>query len=87
MNCANFVFIPRGFTRERLEELYLRFYRAFYKRPSGVLNFVSMLWKSPESWRRVIRNLGAFIGAAWQMKLQSMAGAGGSRGQRKTTKD
>ncbi|HNX50978.1 MAG TPA: radical SAM protein [Thermoanaerobaculaceae bacterium] len=75
MNCANFVFIPRGFTRERLEELYLRFYRAFYKRPAGVLNFVSMLWKSPESWRRVLGNAGAFAGAARQMKLRATPGA------------
>lgn len=79
MNCANFVFIPRGFTRERLEELYLRFYRAFYKRPAGILNFVSMLWKSPESWRRVLGNAGAFAGAARQMKLRATPGASSAR--------
>ena len=73
MNCANFVFIPRGFTRERLEELYLRFYRTFYKSPSGLLNFVSMIWKSPESWRRFMGNAGAFIGVAREMKARSAA--------------
>jgi radical SAM superfamily enzyme YgiQ (UPF0313 family) len=81
MNCANFVFIPRGFTKERLEELYLRFYRTFYKRPSGFLNFVSMIWKSPESWRRFMGNAGAFIDVARQMKRRSAAEAGGPRGQ------
>jgi hypothetical protein len=87
MNCANFVFIPRGFTQERLEELYFRFYRTFYKRPSGLLNFVSMIWKSPESSRRFVGNMGAFLGVARQMKSRSSAEVGGSRGQGAPTED
>ena len=79
MNCANFVFIPRGFTRERLEELYLRFYHTFYTRPSGILGFVSMLWKSPESCRRFIGNAGAFIDVGRQMRARSPAALGGAR--------
>ena len=79
MNCANFVFIPRGFTRERLEELYLRFYHTYYRRPSGVLGLLSMIWKSPESCRRFMGNLGTFIDVGRQMKARSPAALGGAR--------
>jgi len=61
MNCTNFVFIPHGFTLERLESLYVKFYRSYYTRPAGLWNFVSMLWKSPESCYRFGSNLGQFL--------------------------
>ena len=64
MNCNDFVFIPKGFTLEELEAWYARFYRAFYVRPAMWNYYLGMLWKSPESYRRLLRNLPAF----WSVK-------------------
>jgi len=61
MDCMHFVFVPRGFTRERLEELYSKFYEMHCRRPSVWWGYVTMLWKSPDSWRRFLLNLGSFI--------------------------
>ena len=61
MNCLNFVFIPRGFTRERLEERYREFYRRYYQRLSVLLGYVAMIWRSPNSWIRFFKNLKDFL--------------------------
>lgn len=63
MNCINLVFVPHGFTRERLEHLYGRFYRRFYGRRRMLWNYASMLWRSPESWWRLLRDLPKFLAA------------------------
>ena len=56
MNCTNFIFIPNGFTRERLEERHREFYRRHFERFHILLNYVTMLWSSPESWVRLLWN-------------------------------
>lgn len=61
MDCMHFQFVPRGMTRERLEELFVGFYKAHYKRPRVILGYLAMLWKSPDSWRRFLANLGSFL--------------------------
>ncbi len=61
MDCMHFLFIPRGFTIKRLEELHLSFYRQHFKRPRILLDYLFMIWRSPDSWRRFILNLGSFI--------------------------
>jgi len=61
MNALNFIFIPKGFTRDRLEQLYREFYRGYFSRPRILLNYVSMIWKSPDSWRRFIKDLPTFL--------------------------
>ncbi len=61
MNCLNFVFVPRAFTRERLEARYREFYRRFFKRSRVLLGYGAMLWKSPDSWVRFIKNLKDFL--------------------------
>jgi radical SAM superfamily enzyme YgiQ (UPF0313 family) len=63
MNCINCVFVPHGFTRERLEHLYGQFYRRFYGRRRMLWNYASMLWRSPESWWRLLRDLPKFLAA------------------------
>jgi radical SAM superfamily enzyme YgiQ (UPF0313 family) len=68
MNCANFVFVPRGFTRVRLEEHYVRLYRKHYSRPASLWNLFSMTWKSPESCRRFIAGLPRFLEAERDMR-------------------
>jgi radical SAM superfamily enzyme YgiQ (UPF0313 family) len=57
MNCINFVFIPRGMTRERLEELYDEFIRRFFRRTRIHWGYTKMLWKSPHSIGVFLRNL------------------------------
>ncbi|MBT3193779.1 MAG: radical SAM protein [Verrucomicrobia bacterium] len=61
MDCMHFVFVPHGFTEERLEKLYGQFYASHIKRPSVWMGYVAMLWKSPDSWKRFILNLGSFL--------------------------
>jgi radical SAM superfamily enzyme YgiQ (UPF0313 family) len=68
MNCLNFVFVPSGFTRERLEERYREFYRRYYERPKALLGYAAMLWRSPDSWRRFIRNLPEFLSVRKQYR-------------------
>jgi anaerobic magnesium-protoporphyrin IX monomethyl ester cyclase len=61
MDCMNTVFVPHGMTVESLEHLFLEFYKRYYKRPRTLWNFVTMLWKSPDSWKRFIANTGNFL--------------------------
>jgi len=61
MDCMNTVFVPNGMTREDLERLFLALYKRYYTRPRTVWNFVTMLWKSPDSWKRFLSNLGSFV--------------------------
>jgi anaerobic magnesium-protoporphyrin IX monomethyl ester cyclase len=57
MNCLNFVFVPHGLTRERLEELYDQFISRFYRRSRIHWGYTKMLWKSPHSIGVFLRNL------------------------------
>ncbi len=61
MNALNFVFVPNGFTIERMEERYREFYRRYFTRPRILLNYASMIWKSPHSWMRFMKNMGTFL--------------------------
>ncbi len=66
MDCMDFIFIPNGMTRERLDELFIEFYKQHVKRPKILWGYVSMLWKSPDSWCRFTRNLFSFLKFARQ---------------------
>jgi hypothetical protein len=57
----NFLFVTKGMTRERLELLFQEFYRNHFKRPKVLWGYVTMLWRSPDSWLRFLRNLGDFM--------------------------
>ncbi len=61
MDCMNFLFVPNGMKKERLEELFIEFYKAHYKRPKVLIGYVGMLWKSPDSWLRFASNLTSFL--------------------------
>lgn len=61
MDCMRFQFIPRGIDEARMEALFIDFYRSHFQRPRVILGYVTMLWKSPDSWRRFLGNLSAFI--------------------------
>ncbi len=61
MDCMHFQFVPKGLSRQRLEVLFILFYKRHFQRPKVWLGYLSMLWKSPDSWRRFLGNLGAFL--------------------------
>ena len=61
MDCMCFQFVPRGIEPARMEELFIDFYRSHFQRPRVLLGYVAMLWKSPDSWLRFLKNLSSFL--------------------------
>ncbi|MBE0500493.1 MAG: cobalamin B12-binding domain-containing protein [Desulfuromonadales bacterium] len=61
MDCMSFQFIPDGMTKERLEELFIRFYKTHFQRPKVLLGYIAMIWKSPDSWRRFLGDILGFM--------------------------
>ena len=61
MDCMSFQFIPEGFERERLEYLFWTFYRNHFRRPKVWLDYMTMIWKSPDSWKRFGANIGKML--------------------------
>ena len=61
MDCMQFVFVPKGMTRERLEELFGNYYHRHFTRLKVLLSYVTMIWKSPDSWLRFLKDLGMFL--------------------------
>jgi radical SAM superfamily enzyme YgiQ (UPF0313 family) len=61
MDCMHFQFVPSGMTKERMNKLFLRFYRSHFLRPRVLLGYAAMVWRSPDSWSRFIGSLGDFI--------------------------
>jgi radical SAM superfamily enzyme YgiQ (UPF0313 family) len=61
MDCMHFQFVPEGMEKEQLEKLFLQFYKKHFQRNRVLLGYVSMLWKSPDSWLRFIRSAGQFL--------------------------
>ena len=66
MNCMNFVFVPHGMTKQKLEDLYDEFIRRFYHRSSIHWGYTKMLWKSPHSILSFMRHLPEIL--AFEMK-------------------
>jgi len=61
MDCMNFQFVTKGMTKPRLEELFQEFYATHYKRPKVLWGYVTMLWRSPNSWWRFLKSLTGFL--------------------------
>jgi radical SAM superfamily enzyme YgiQ (UPF0313 family) len=62
MNCLNFVFVPSGIgSKERLDELYKQFLRQFYTGRNWTRKFLPLLLKSPDSARRLLKDLPTFL--------------------------
>ena len=68
MDCMHFLFIPRGMTEELMEKLFVRFYQRHFMRPKILLGFIAMIWRSPDSWKRFLANIGGFIRFAFTNK-------------------
>jgi len=61
MDCMHFQFVTKGMTRERLEQLFRDFYEGHFRRPKVLWGYVTMLWKSPDSWLRFLGGLKGFL--------------------------
>lgn len=61
MDCMNIVFVPNGMLADDIERLFFEFHKRYYTRFKTIWNFVTMIWKSPDSWRRFIINAGSFL--------------------------
>jgi hypothetical protein len=48
-------------TSELLEKLFIRFYRKHFMRPKMLLSYLTMIWRSPDSWKRFLANIGGFL--------------------------
>ncbi|MGM0656322.1 MAG: B12-binding domain-containing radical SAM protein [Thermodesulfobacteriota bacterium] len=61
MDCMQFVFIPKGMTKAEMEEEFITFYKTHFMKPRVWINYVNMLWKSPDSWKRFLKDLLGFL--------------------------
>ena len=66
MDCMNFQFVPFGMSREQMEALHQSFYRRHFLRPRILWNYIAMVWRSPDSWRRFWMRSGSFLRFARQ---------------------
>lgn len=66
MDCMHFLFVPHGLDKATLEQEFTAFYKAFYTSPRAMWDKTSMIWRSPDSWRRFLANLGQFLRFARQ---------------------
>lgn len=60
-NCVNALFIPNGLTAAKIDDMFKEIYRRYYQRPRVLARYIPMLWKSPDSWLRFVRNLPDFL--------------------------
>ncbi|WP_321366868.1 B12-binding domain-containing radical SAM protein [uncultured Desulfuromusa sp.] len=61
MDCMHFQFVPHGMEKERLEKLFIEFYKSHFRRNRVLLGYLTMLWKSPDSWLRFAGSAGQFL--------------------------
>ena len=61
MDCMHFQFIPKGMTKEQMEGLFQRFYKTHFLRFKVLWGYITMLWRSPDSSLRFVRNLVNFV--------------------------
>ena len=61
MDCMHFQFVPHGMEKERLEKLFIEFYKNHFRRNRVLWGYVTMLWKSPDSWLRFAGSAGQFL--------------------------
>jgi radical SAM superfamily enzyme YgiQ (UPF0313 family) len=64
MDCMHFLYVPEGLTEERLQKLFIEFYKRHFMRNRIVWGYITMLWKSPDSWKRFMLSLSAFLSFA-----------------------
>ncbi len=61
LDCMHFQFIPNGMTREQMDRLFTAFYKRHFMRPRVLAGYASMIWRSPDSWKRFWLSCGSFL--------------------------
>ncbi|SDU43791.1 Radical SAM superfamily enzyme YgiQ, UPF0313 family [Desulfobacula phenolica] len=61
MDCMEFIFIPNGINKEKMEALFIDFYRSHFMRYKVLFGYFSMIWKLPDSWRRFFIDFFSFM--------------------------
>ncbi len=61
MDCMHFQFVPHGMDKDKLEKLFIEFYKRHFQRWPVLWGYVTMLWKSPDSWLRFAASAGQFL--------------------------
>lgn len=61
MDCMHFLFIPKGMNRAQLERLFQEFYRRHFMRARVLWDYLTMAWRSPDSWLRFWLGAGSFL--------------------------
>ena len=68
MDCMNFLFVPKGLNPDLMEKYFKKFYHAHFMRFRTIWNYITMAWKSPDSWKRFLLDLKGFLSFAWNDK-------------------
>jgi len=68
MDCMQFLFIPKGLTKQKMEVLFIDFYKSHFKRTTVLIGYMSMIWRSPDSWIRFIKDIAGFLKFAFTNK-------------------
>ncbi len=68
MDCMDFAFVPRQMTKEELDKRFVDFYKSHFTRPRVLAGYLTMAWKSPDSWKRLLADLPDFISFAGSNK-------------------
>ncbi len=61
MDCMHFQFVPEGMSREEMKKLFHLFYRSHFLRLKVLIDYITMMWRSPDSWKRFVRHLIPFL--------------------------
>ena len=61
MDCMQFQFIPKDIEQEQMEKLFIDFYKCHFQRSKVLWGYITMLWKSPDSWLRFLKSLTSFL--------------------------
>jgi radical SAM superfamily enzyme YgiQ (UPF0313 family) len=61
MDCMHFLFVPNGLSIGQLDFFFKSFYKKHFLQPRILWAYLTMIWRSPDSWRRFLRNLIPFI--------------------------
>jgi radical SAM superfamily enzyme YgiQ (UPF0313 family) len=68
MDCMKFQFIPKGIEQDKMEKHFIEFYKKHFQRPRVIWGYVTMIWKSPDSWLRFLSSLSMFLRFAFTNK-------------------
>jgi anaerobic magnesium-protoporphyrin IX monomethyl ester cyclase len=72
MDCEHFVFVTRGIpSRAYLEKQLALFIRTFYQRPFMYAVYLKMLFRSPHSYWRLLKNGKVFLDYFWKINKDS----------------